>query len=57
MSTNQQQQMEQWESDFLRTGDDSLIPEEDRERVFHELDALCEELHTLLRMTEKNPGV
>lgn len=31
-----------WEEKFLKTGNAEYIPEDDRERVLHELQELCE---------------
>lgn len=47
---NSKQAIEQWESDFILTGDESHIPEEDRLRVLHEIDVLYEELCTVMRL-------
>lgn len=49
--TNPQQCIEKWESDFIKTGDDSLIPPDDRERVLYELDQLYNELYDLVIFT------
>lgn len=46
--TNPQQCLEQWEKDFIKTGDSKLIPKEDRERVLHEIDVLYAEMYDLL---------
>jgi hypothetical protein len=31
-----------WELEFIKTGDIEHVPEDDRERVLHELQELCE---------------
>lgn len=47
----------QWESDFLKTGNIELVPQEDRERVLHELDILREEVQVLLLKLELNSHI
>jgi hypothetical protein len=55
--TNQQQCLEQWEKDFLKTGDDSHIPPEDKDRVLHELDGLYNEMYAILVSLNQVPCV
>ncbi len=55
--TTPQQCIEQWEKDFLKTGNDSLIPKEDRERVLHEIDVLYSEMYELLLSVGITPDV
>jgi hypothetical protein len=55
--TNQQQCLEQWERDFLKTGDDSHIPVEDKNRVLHELDELYSDMYTILLLLNQVPCV
>lgn len=52
--THSKQVIEQWESDLVQTGDERLIPNEDKLRVLHEIDVLYEELCTALRMREES---
>lgn len=46
---SQQQCLKEWEREYILTGDDSLIPEEDKERVLHEVNVLYAEMFDLLR--------
>lgn len=52
--TDQNKCLAEWEQEFLKTGDNSLIPEEDQERVLHEVDVLYEEICTLMRVSKEN---
>lgn len=43
MSTSQEPTMiKDWEFEFIKTGDIERVPIEDRERVLHELNELCQ---------------
>ncbi len=53
--TNSDECLEEWEREFIRTGDDSLIPEEDRERVLHEVDQLYNEMYDILILVGVTP--
>lgn len=39
-----------WELEFIKTGQIDTVPEEDRERVLHELNELCELLRVVQDM-------
>lgn len=55
--TNKWQCLEQWEKDFIQTGDDSHIPVEDKDRVLRELDELYNDMYTTLLLLKQIPCV
>ena len=41
-----------WELEFIKTGDIEHVPEDDRERVLHELQELCEMARLLVESSQ-----
>lgn len=48
MSTTHRDKDRDWELEFIKTGNIEHVPEDDKERVLHELQELCELSRLLL---------